>query len=100
MLERKQNVFDDFIAAAEWLIENKYTNSQYLCISGGSNGGLLVGAAKNDLMLVEIASLWAYLVNDEDNIRIKTLKTNQTLPMPHRRKGRICMVRVQFHLRL
>jgi prolyl oligopeptidase len=44
MLEKKQNVFDDFIAAGEWLVANKYTSPERLGIRGGSNGGLLMGA--------------------------------------------------------
>ncbi len=44
---KKQNVFDDFIAAAEYLFKEKYTSSQFLAVQGGSNGGLLIGAVAN-----------------------------------------------------
>jgi prolyl oligopeptidase len=47
MRAKKQNVFNDFIAAAEWLIANKYTSTPKLAIFGGSNGGLLIGAVLN-----------------------------------------------------
>ncbi|MDC6404312.1 MULTISPECIES: prolyl oligopeptidase family serine peptidase [Maribacter] len=57
---KKQNVFDDFIAAAEYLIENQYTSKEYLAIRGGSNGGLLVGATmtqRPDLMQVALPAV-------------------------------------------
>lgn len=58
MLEQKQNVFDDFIAAAEWLIANGYTNPKKLAVFGGSNGGLLTGAA-----LVQRPDLFAAVIS-------------------------------------
>ncbi len=57
---QKQNVFDDFIAAGEYLIEKKYTSSNFLAIRGGSNGGLLVGATmtqRPDLMKVALPAV-------------------------------------------
>lgn len=57
---KKQNVFDDFIAAAEYLIDKKYTSSDYLAIRGGSNGGLLVGATmvqRPELMKVALPAV-------------------------------------------
>ncbi|GAC1461306.1 MAG: prolyl oligopeptidase family serine peptidase [Ktedonobacteraceae bacterium] len=57
VLSKKQNVFDDFIAAGEWLIANKYTRTPKLAINGGSNGGLLTGAS-----LVQRPDLWGAVV--------------------------------------
>ena len=57
---QKQNVFDDFIAAAEYLIAQKYTSSDFLAVRGGSNGGLLVGATmtqRPDLMKVALPAV-------------------------------------------
>lgn len=59
-LMNKQNVFDDFIAAGEYLIKEKYTSQQYLAVAGGSNGGLLVGAVmtqRPDLMKVALPAV-------------------------------------------
>jgi prolyl oligopeptidase len=57
-LTKKQNVFDDFLACAQWLTENKYCDSKTLVIEGGSNGGLLMGAA-----LVQRPDLFAAVVS-------------------------------------
>ena len=64
MKDKKQNVFDDFIASAEWLIQNNYTSSQKLAIGGGSNGGLLVGACMTQKPHLYAAALPAVGVLD------------------------------------
>ena len=78
MLAKKQNVFDDFIAAAEWLIQNKYTWPGKLAIWGGSNGGLLVTAA-----LTQRPELYQAVVcwhPDLDMIRYYTYTKNNNPP--------------------
>jgi len=78
MLENKQNVFDGFIAAAEWLIDNGYTNPDRLAIRGGSNGGLLVAAA-----LTQRPDLYrAVLCNfpDLDMVRFFTFTETNNMP--------------------
>lgn len=64
MFEKKQNVFDDFIAAAEYLIAEKYTKPEKLTIEGGSNGGLLVGAALTQRPELYQAVVCAYPLED------------------------------------
>ncbi len=63
MLKKKQNVFDDFAASAQWLIDQRYTNPKRLAIEGGSNGGLLMGAALTqhpDLYAAVVAHVGIY----------------------------------------
>jgi prolyl oligopeptidase len=77
MFERKQNVFDDFIASAEWLIANKYTQPAKLAIRGGSNGGLLVGAVMTQRPELFGAALPA--VGVMDMLRFQRFSINWTL---------------------
>jgi prolyl oligopeptidase len=78
MLTNKQHVFDDFISAAEWLIENGYTNPDKLAIQGGSNGGLLVGAALTQRPDLFRAVLCAF--PDVDILRFPWYTTSNNAP--------------------
>ncbi len=78
MLEAKQNVFDDFIASAEWLIENGYTNPDRLAILGGSNGGLLVASAFTQRPDLFRAAYCGF--PDLDMIRFPTFTTTNNMP--------------------
>jgi prolyl oligopeptidase len=78
MLGNKQNVFDDFIAAAEWLVRERYTTPQRLAIQGASNGGLLMGAALTQRPDLFRAVLCEY--PDLDMIRYFRYKKNNNPP--------------------
>jgi prolyl oligopeptidase len=78
MLGNKQNVFDDFIAAAEWLFANNFTNPDKLAISGVSNGGLLVGAVMTQRPELMRAVVCKY--PDLDMIRSRRYSKNNCLP--------------------
>jgi len=78
MLENKQSVFDDFIAAGEWLVANGYTSPRRLAIRGGSNGGLLMGAAitrRPDLFRAAFVG-----VPDLDMVRFYTFTETNNMP--------------------
>jgi prolyl oligopeptidase len=78
MLENKQHVFDDFIAASEWLIDNEYTNPERLALTGASNGGLLVASALTQRPDLFRAVLCAY--PDLDMIRFNTFTATNNMP--------------------
>lgn len=81
MLENKQNVFDDFIAAAEWLIKEGYTNPEKLAIHGVSNGGLLVASTLTQRPGLFRAVLCGF--PDLDMVRFYTFTENNNLPALH-----------------
>lgn len=78
MLENKQNVFDDFLAAAEWLVDSGYTNPRRLAIRGASNGGLLMGAALTQRPDLFRAVLCGF--PDLDMVRFYTFTDTNNMP--------------------